>query len=80
MKHLGDVLRKLRIFHDLSQREMCVLLDVKQSYMSQLESETKGIRLETVYLYAKIFKVRASSILWLAENGAILEFPIRKKN
>lgn len=83
MKHLGTVLRKLRVFHDMSQREMCVLLDVKQSYMSQLESEDKGVRLETIYTYAKIFKIRASSILWMAENyetpNAVPQIPLSPK-
>ena len=66
--NLKKALRLMRLFHDLSQKELAEKLGIAKSYISEIESGKKPPTLKLVYQYAMHFKVSASSILFFAEN------------
>ncbi len=65
---LNEALRLLRVFHDLTQKELAEKLGIAKSYISEIESGKKDPTLKLIYQYAMHFKVSASSILFFAEN------------
>lgn len=68
MPNLNMVLRKLRVFHDFSQRDMCAATGFSQALISEIESGNKAVSVEKIAAYSKVFNVSQASILWLAEN------------
>lgn len=65
---LGDALRLIRTFHDMSQRELARELDVSNSYLSEIESNKKQPSLDFVEKYSAIFGIPVSSIMFFSEN------------
>lgn len=66
---LNEVLRLIRVFHNISQREASKLLDIPQSHICSIETKKRKPTLETIQKYADAFKVPLSSILFFAENA-----------
>jgi|SRR3569832_215451 len=64
---LGEALRLIRVFHDVTQQELAADLSVAQSYLSEIE---RGKKLPTIPLlekYARRFDIPMSSIMFFAE-------------
>lgn len=66
--HLGEALRLLRVFHDLSRHELENRLGISKSYLSEIEAGKKQPSLELIYKYAQLFRVPTSSILFFGES------------
>jgi transcriptional regulator with XRE-family HTH domain len=70
---LNEVLRLLRVFHDMSQRELAARLQIGAPYLSEIEAGKKQPTLQLLHRYAGEFKLPLSSIMFFAEhieNGA----------
>jgi transcriptional regulator with XRE-family HTH domain len=65
---LSEVLRLIRVYHDLNQKEMAERLKISKSYLSEIESGTKTPTLQLVEAYATEFDVPSSAILFFVES------------
>lgn len=65
---IGEALRLIRVFHDLSQTALAKTFGVSNSYVSEIESGVKQPTLEMLERYAKTFKIPLSSILFFSES------------
>jgi transcriptional regulator with XRE-family HTH domain len=65
---LGEALRLVRVYHDLSQSQLCSDLGVSNSYVSEVESGKKQPTLELLQKYSAAFDIPVSSLLFFAEN------------
>ncbi len=65
---LGEALRLIRVFHDLSQKDVADRLNVSKSYISEIETGRKTPTLATLERYAAAFDMPVSSILFFSEN------------
>lgn len=65
---LNEALRLMRVFHDLSQKELAEKLGISKSYLSEIESGKKTPTLDLLDRYSKFFDVPTSSILFFSEN------------
>jgi transcriptional regulator with XRE-family HTH domain len=65
---LNDALRLIRVFHDLTQKDLAEQLGISKSHLSEIESGKKTPSLPLLDRYAGFFKVPASSIMFFAEN------------
>jgi transcriptional regulator with XRE-family HTH domain len=68
MKQLGEALRSLRVFHDLSQTNAAEKLEISKSFLSEVESGKKEPTLALLSRYAQVFSVPLSSLLFFAEH------------
>ena len=66
MLHLA--LRLMRVFHDLTQKELAELLGISKSHISEIEAGKKTPTLAVLERYASVFEVPVSSIFFLSEN------------
>ncbi|MDZ4662528.1 MAG: helix-turn-helix transcriptional regulator [Pseudomonadota bacterium] len=65
---IGNALRILRVFNDLTLVELAVALGIHASFISEVETGKRKPSLELIEKYAKYFKLRTSSILFFAEE------------
>lgn len=65
---LNEALRLIRVFHDLSQKELADKLKISKSYISELESGKKVPRLEILNKYSEFFNIPVSSIMFFSES------------
>jgi len=65
---LSEVLRLIRVYHDLNQKEMAEKLKISKSYLSEIESGAKTPTLQLVESYATEFEIPSSAILFFAES------------
>ena len=65
---IGDALRLIRTFHDMSQRETAEALKISTSYLSEIENGKKAPSLELIEEYGRFFKIAPSSVLFFSEN------------
>lgn len=65
---LHEALRLMRVFHDLSQKELAEKLGISKSYLSEIESGKKTPTLELLNRYSDLFDVPASSIMFFGES------------
>jgi transcriptional regulator with XRE-family HTH domain len=65
---LNEALRLIRVFHDMSQRELAALLQIGAPYLSEIEAGKKEPTLHLLRRYAATFKMPLSSILFFAEH------------
>ena len=68
MDRLNEALRLTRVFHDMTQTELADRLGISKSFLSEIESGKKSVRLELLDRYAEIFGVPASSLLLFSES------------
>lgn len=68
MKPLNEVLRLIRVYHDLSQSEAADALGISKSYLSEIEKGEKNPTLQLIDKYHIKFKIPKSSILFFAEG------------
>lgn len=65
---LNEALRLIRVFHDLSQKELAEKLEISKSYISELESGKKIPRLEILNKYSDFFDIPIFSIMFFSES------------
>lgn len=58
----------MRVYHDLTQKELAKLLRISKSHISEIESGKKTPTLAVLARYASVFEVPVPSILFLSEN------------
>jgi transcriptional regulator with XRE-family HTH domain len=65
---LNDVLKMIRVFHNVSQRDLAAKLEIAPSYLSEIESNKKQPSLQLLDKYALEFKIPVSSIMYFSES------------
>ena len=65
---LGEALRLVRSFHDLSQIDLARLLNISRSYLSEVESGKKTPSLGLLDSYATVFEIPISYLLLFCET------------
>jgi len=65
---LNTALRMIRIYHDLTQKELAEKLKISKSYLSEIESGKKIPSLELLRQYSNIFDIPVSSIMFFSES------------
>ena len=65
---LSEALRLIRVFHDMKQTELAPRLGISNSYLSEIESGKKEIKIELIERYSSEFGIPSSSILFFAEG------------
>jgi transcriptional regulator with XRE-family HTH domain len=65
---LNKALRLMRVFHDLSQKDLAEKLGISKSYLSEIESGKKTLTLDLLNRYSEIFDIPPSSIMFFSES------------
>jgi len=65
---LHKALRLMRVFHNLSQKDLANKLDISKSYLSEIESGKKQPTLPLLDRYSQVFDVPVSSIMFFSEH------------
>ncbi len=65
---INDALRMIRVFHDVSQKELAARLQIAPSYLSEIEAGKKQPTYQLLEHYATEFKIPLSSILFFSEQ------------
>lgn len=65
---LNKALRLIRVYHDISQKEMASRLQIAASYLSEIESGKKEPTLSLLKRYSEEFEIPMSSILFFSEH------------
>jgi transcriptional regulator with XRE-family HTH domain len=58
----------IRIFHDLTQKQLAEKLGISKSHISEIESGKKTPSLELLNQYSKAFDIPVSSIMFFSES------------
>jgi transcriptional regulator with XRE-family HTH domain len=73
---LHKALRMIRVFHDISQKELAARLGIAPSNLCEIDSNAKRPTLQILQKYAEEFKIPVSLIMYLSEtlqDGSIAE-------
>jgi transcriptional regulator with XRE-family HTH domain len=73
---LHNALKMIRVFHDLSQKELSDRLGIVPSYLSEIETNKKQPTLQLLEKYSKEFNIPVSSIMYFSEamrDGSVSE-------
>ncbi|SMF97927.1 DNA-binding transcriptional regulator, XRE-family HTH domain [Methylomagnum ishizawai] len=65
---LHEALRTLRVFHDMTQKELSERLGISKSHLSEIEGGKKTPVLSLLDKYSAVFEIPVSSILFFSEN------------
>ena len=65
---LNEALRLVRVYHDLTQTELCAELGVSNSHLSEIEKGKKQPSLELLGRYSERFNIPVSSLLFFSEQ------------
>ena len=65
---MGEALRLLRIFNGYKSAELADMLEISQSYVSELENNKKQPTLGVLDKYAKVFGMKKSTLFLFAES------------
>lgn len=65
---LNEALRLIRVYHDISQSQLCTELAVSNSHLSEIESGKKQPSLDLLNRYGERFDIPVSSLLFFSEN------------
>ncbi|MBN4001806.1 helix-turn-helix transcriptional regulator [Nostoc sp. LPT] len=65
---LSEALRLIRVFYDLTQKELAEKLGISKSYLSEIESGKKTPTLDLLNRYSEFFDIPASSIMFFSES------------
>ena len=65
---IGDTLKKIRTIYGYKAGKMSELLNISNSYLSEIENNKKQPSLELLKKYSDIFEIKVSSLLLLSEN------------
>src|SRR5690349_13890407 len=65
---LNQALRMIRVFHDMSQKDLATRLEVAPSYLSEIEAGKKEPTLALLRKYSEQFRIPLSSIMFFSEH------------
>lgn len=65
---LSKALRLMRVFNDLSQKDLAENLGVSKSLISEIESGKKNSTIELLNRYSEFFDIPVSSIIFFSET------------
>lgn len=65
---LNKALRMMRVFYDMTQKELAEKLGTSNSHLSGIESGKKQPSMTLLQRYSEAFGIPASSIFFFAEN------------
>jgi transcriptional regulator with XRE-family HTH domain len=65
---LNETIRLVRVFHDLSQKDVATRTGLSKSYISDLEAGNKRVTLDTLNKYAEAFDIPTSSLMLFSEQ------------
>lgn len=65
---LHKPLKLMRVFHELTQKELADKLGISKSHLSEIEAGKKTPTIALLNRYAEIFEVPVSSIFLFSEN------------
>lgn len=65
---LNKALRLIRIYHDVSQKDMATRLQIAASYLSEIENAKKEPTLSLLKRYSEEFAIPMSSIMFFSEH------------
>jgi transcriptional regulator with XRE-family HTH domain len=65
---LNRALRLMRVFYDMTQKELAEKLEISNSHLSEIESGKKQPSIGLLERYSKVFDIPTSSILFFSEN------------
>ena len=65
---LNEALRLIRVYHDLSQTQLCYTLGLSNSKLSEIESGNKTVSLKLLDKYSQLFEIPVSSLILFSEN------------
>lgn len=74
---LKEALRLTRVYHDMSKAELARELGFSRSFITELESGSKKVTIETLQRYADYFDIPVSSLMLFAEKTSNADFPER---
>jgi len=65
---IGEVLKRLRMIYGYKATELIPMLDISQSYLSEIENSKKQPSLEILKKYSEVFEIKLSSLILLSES------------
>lgn len=65
---LGEALRLIRVYHDLTQTQLSFELGLSNSFLSEVEAGKKTPSLEILGKYSDRFDIPMSSLLFFSES------------
>jgi transcriptional regulator with XRE-family HTH domain len=65
---LNEALRLVRVFHDVSQKDMAARLQISPPYLSEIEAGKKEPTLQLLRRYSEELNIPMSSILFFSEH------------
>lgn len=65
---LNQALRMIRVFHDMSQKDLAARLEIAPSYLSEIEAGKKEPTLTLLRKYSEHFRIPMSSIMFFSEH------------
>jgi transcriptional regulator with XRE-family HTH domain len=75
---IGEALRTMRVFHDMTQKDLAEKLEISKSHLSEIESGKKTPTLALLERYSHVFNIPTSSILFFSENMDEDNVPLEK--
>ena len=66
--NINKALRLIRIFNDLTRKELALRLGLSLSYISEIEAGVKRPSLKVIFAYAEYFEMPVSSLIFFCEN------------
>lgn len=79
MLKLNQVLRYLRIIHDLKQKDLADKIDISRSHLSEIESGRKLPSFSVLERYSQNFNLPVYALIFLAEINTELPQPLIPK-
>lgn len=65
---LHRALKIIRIFHNLSQKELSSLLNISRSHISEIESGKNRPSYDLLEKYSEVFEVPVSNLIFFSEH------------
>ncbi|MBT5380832.1 MAG: helix-turn-helix transcriptional regulator [Opitutae bacterium] len=65
---IGEILRLVRVYHDMKAIELAEKLEISPSYLSEIENHKKAPSLKLLKKYADIFGTKPSTLLQFVEE------------
>lgn len=68
MNNINTILKALRKFNRMTQKEVSEKLEISRAYLCEIERGKKKPTLELIYKYSEIFDIKPHLILQFAED------------